>query len=59
MTEVEFVARRIIKEADEWTRNNFNERDQTASQLYFRNQATARLQLIEHLRKQFLEGKTE
>ena len=58
MSEIDFIVRRILKEAEEWTELEYEERpDNAGTKLYYQNMYRARIQLIQHLRKSFT-GKT-
>jgi hypothetical protein len=59
MSEVEFLLRRILKEGHEYAKQEYDERSQTLGVgKYYLNRYTAQVHLLQHLEKQFLEGKT-
>ncbi len=58
MTEVEFLLRRILKEGHEYAQKEYELRSkQLGVERYYLNRYTAQVHLLQHLEKQFLEGK--
>lgn len=59
MNEAEFIVRRIIKEADNWSRAVFEESKTKnhGTQAYYRTKRMAQVELIDHLIETFTEGK--
>ena len=54
MNEAEFIVRRILKEAEEYSERVYEEnKDTPGVQLQYRNKRASQLELINHLRKQF------
>lgn len=61
MNEVEFIARRIIREAEEWSAKAYEEtKGKAGVEKFYSNRYSARLSLIKHLKQTFLqEGKID
>lgn len=59
MNEVEFIARRIINEAEEWSLRAYEEtKGRAGVEQFYNNRFTARMSLINYLKETFLqEGK--
>lgn len=56
MNEVEFIARRIIKEAEEWSLKAYEDtKGRAGVEKFYSNRYTARLALIKHLKETFLQ----
>jgi hypothetical protein len=55
MNEAEFIARRIIKTGARWAEQEYEEnKEKSGLKLYYTNQFTARLQLLNYLANQFI-----
>ena len=58
MNEVEFLLRRILKEGHDYAQKEYElRRKQLGVERYYLNRYTAQIHLLQHLEKQFLEGK--
>ena len=56
--DIEFLIRRILKEGHDYAKKDYEERSQTLGvERYYLNRYTAQVHLLNHLEKQFLEGK--
>jgi hypothetical protein len=55
----EFLVRRILKEAHEWAKSEYDNRTiNVGTERYHLNRYTAQVHLLQHLERQFLERKT-
>lgn len=61
MNEAEFIVRRIIKEANNWSKAQFEEKQNApvGSAIYYRNKRMAQVELIDHLIETFTEGEKD
>jgi hypothetical protein len=54
----EFLIKRILKAADAWSLEKYEEALKTSgTQLYYRNKRAAQLELLNYIKQQFIEGK--
>jgi len=56
MNEAEFIVRRIIKDADAWSKEQLASKQNapTGTSLYYLNKRAAQVELIEHIINQFI-----
>lgn len=57
MNEAEFIVRRIVKEANDWSKAQYEEKKDapTGTSLYYANKRAAQVELIQHLIDTFTE----
>lgn len=61
MNEAEFIVRRIVKEADAWSKAQYEEKKDapTGTALFYANKRAAQVDLIQHIIDTFMEREND